>query len=117
MHSDKNCTKSCCSCSMSRRGFLAAAGAMAAATQTSLLDFTSSLFAAEPKSTKKGRVRVVFIRPDIDKYWMGWPGAAYDIKARQKQYTKILTDAVKKLNIDLHITHEPLHTDNLVSAF
>jgi hypothetical protein len=102
---------------MSRRGFLAAAGAMAAAAQTNLLDFTSSLLAAEPKSTKKPRVRTVFIRQNIDKYWMGWPGASYDIKARQKEYTKILTDAVKKLNINLQITHEPLHTDKLVSAF
>lgn len=117
MHSDKNCTNSCCSCMMSRRGFLAAAGAMAAAAQTNLFDFTSSLFAAGPKSTEKSRVRIVFIRPNIDKYWMGWPGAAYDIKARQKEYTKILTDAVKKLNISLQITNEPLHTDELVSQF
>jgi hypothetical protein len=102
---------------MSRRGFLATAGAMAAATQTGLFDFTSSLFAAEPKSTQKSRVRVVFIRPNLDKYWMGWPGASYDIKARQKEYTKILTDAARKLNVSLQITHEPLHTDNLVSTF
>ncbi|MHC4259996.1 MAG: hypothetical protein ACYSTF_06260 [Planctomycetota bacterium] len=102
---------------MSRRGFLAAAGAMAAAAQTNLLDFTSSLFAAEPKFTKKPRVRTVFIRPNLDKYWMGWPGASYDIKARQKQYTRILTDAAKKLGVNLQITAEPLHTDNLVSAF
>jgi hypothetical protein len=117
MHSDTNCTKSCCSCTMSRRGFLATAGVMAAAAQTSLFDFTSSLFAAEPKSTKKPLVRTVFIRPNIDKYWMGWPGASYDIKARQKQYTRILTDAAKKLGVNLQITAEPLHTDNLVSAF
>lgn len=117
MHSDTNCTKSCCSCTMNRRGFLAAAGAMAASTQAGLLDFTSSLFAAEPKSTKKPLVRTVFIRPNIDKYWMGWPGASYDIKARQKQYTRILTDAAKKLGVNLQITAEPLHTDNLVSAF
>ena len=102
---------------MSRRGFLATAGALAAATQTGLLDFTSSLFAAEPKSPKKPRVRAVFIRPNIDKYWMGWPGAAYDIKARQRQYTKILNDAAKKHSVNLQITKEPLHTDNLVSAF
>ncbi|MDH4240500.1 MAG: hypothetical protein OEW48_13145 [Phycisphaerae bacterium] len=117
MQTHQNCTKSCCSCTMSRRGFLAAAGAMAAATQSGLFDFTSSLFAAEPKSTGKSRVRVVFIRPNIDKYWMGWPGAAYDIKARQKEYTKILTDAVTKLNVSLQITHEPLHTDELVGTF
>ena len=117
MHTHRNFSQSCCSCTMSRRGFLAAAGAMAAAAQTHLFDFTSSLFAAEPKTTGKSRVRVVFIRPNIDKYWMGWPGAAYDINARQKQYTQILTDTVKKLNINLQISHEPLHTDELVSQF
>jgi len=117
MQTHKNCAKSCCSCTMSRRGFLATAGALAAATQTGLLDFTSSLFAAEPKSAKKPRVRAVFIRPNIDKYWMGWPGAAYDIKARQSQYTEILNDAAKKHSVNLQITREPLHTDNLVSAF
>src|SRR4030042_4614235 len=117
MHTHRNFSQSCCSCTMSRRGFLAAAGAMAAATQAHLFEFTSSLFAAEPKTTGKSRVRVVFIRPNIDKYWMGWPGAAYDINARQKQYTQILTDTVKKLNINLQISHEPLHTDELVSQF
>ncbi len=117
MHSDNNCTKSCCSCAMSRRGFLAAAGAMAAATQTGLLDFTSSLFAGEPKSAKKPLVRTVFIRQNIDKYWMGWPGAAYDIKARQKQYTSILNKAAQKLGVNLQVTAEPLHTDDLVSTF
>ena len=59
MHTHQNCAKSCCSCTMSRRSFLAAAGAMAAATQSGLFDFTSSLFAAEPKSTGKSRVHVV----------------------------------------------------------
>jgi hypothetical protein len=117
MQIHNNCAKSCCSCTMSRRGFLAAAGAMAAATQTGLFDFTSSLFAAEPKSTGKSSVRVVFIRPNIDKYWMGWPGAAYDIKARQKEYTKILNDAAGKLGIDLQLSAEPLHTDELVGKF
>ncbi len=117
MQAHKNCAKFCCSCTMSRRGFLATAGALAAATQTGLLDFTSSLFAAEPKSAKKPRVRAVFVRPNVDKYWMGWPGAAYDIKARQRQYTKILNDAAKKLSVNLQLTREPLHTDNLVSAF
>ncbi len=117
MHSDKTSTKSSCPLSLNRRSFLAATGAIAAATKMGLLDFTSSLFAAESGSAKKPRVRAVFIRPNLDKYWMGWPGAAYDIKARQKQYTKILNDAAKKLGINLQITAEPLHTDNLVSAF
>ena len=116
MQTNKTCAKSNCPLTLSRRSFLATAGALAVATKVGLLDFASSLFAAESKSTKKPRVRAVFIRPNIDKYWMGWPGAAYDIKARQRQYTKILTDAAKKFGVNLQITREPLHTDNLVSA-
>jgi len=117
MQSDKNCAASNCPLKLNRRSFLATAGTLAATTRMGLLDFTSSLFAAEPNSDKKPRVRAVFIRPNIDKYWMGWPGAAYDIKARQRQYTKILNDAAKKLNVNLQITEEPLHTDELVSTF
>ena len=116
MQTNKNSAKSGCPLSLNRRSFLAATGAIAAATKMGLLDFTSSLFAAESGSAKKPRVRAVFVRPNVDKYWMGWPGAAYDIKARQKQYTKILTDAAKELGVNLQITHEPLHNDNLVGA-
>ena len=117
MQTHKTSAKSGCALSLNRRSFLVATGAIAAATKIGLFDFTSSLFAAESGSVKKPRVRVVFIRPNVDKYWMGWPGAGYDIKARQKQYTKILTDAANKLSVNLQITNKPLHTDNLVGAF
>jgi len=117
MQTNKTCAEFGCPLTLSRRSFMATAGALAAVTGTGLFDFASSLFAAEPKSTKKPRVRAVFVRPNIDKYWMGWPGAAYDIKARQRQHTKILTDAAKKFGVNLQVTKEPLHTDNLVNAF
>jgi len=81
-----------------------------------LLDFASSLYAAQP-SAKKPLVRAVFVRPNIDRYWMGWPGATYDIKARQRQYTEILTSAAGKFGIDLHVSGEPLHNPNLVNTF
>jgi hypothetical protein len=84
MQTNKTTSKSGFSLSLNRRSFLAATGAIAATTRMGLLDFTSSLFAAESGSVKEPRVRAVFIRPDIDKYWMGWPGAQYDIKARQQ---------------------------------
>ncbi len=116
MQNSKTSTKSGCPLSLNRRSFLAATGALAAATKMGLLDFTSSLFAAESGSAKKPRVRAVFIRPNVDKYWMGWPGAQYDIKARQKQYTEILNEAAEKFGVNLQVTKEPLHTDELVSA-
>ena len=118
MHPNKNCVESVCPLTkMSRRNFLATAGTLAAATEMGLLDFASSLFAAEPSPANKPLVRAAFIRPDVERYWMGWPGAAYDIKARQRQYTKVLTDAAKKFGINLEVLNEPLHDDNKVNMF
>ena len=116
MHTHETSCTSCCRLSMSRRKFLASTGALAAVTQTGLLDFASSLFAAESESRKKPLVRAVFVRPDVERYWLGWPGTAYDIKARQRQYTEILNKAAKKLGVDLVVAKEPLHNDNKVNT-
>ena len=117
MQTNNNCTKSGCPFTMNRRSFLTTAGAMAVATKIGLLDFASSLYAAQTKPSRKPRIQVVFARPKVEKYWMGWPGAAYDIKARQRQYTKILTSAAKKFGVQLDVRSEPLDSDNAVSAY
>jgi len=101
---------------MNRRRFLKGAGAMVAATNFGLFDFASSLFAAQPRSPGKPLVRAVFVRPNVKAYWMGWPGAAYDIEARQRQYTKILNSAAGKFNVRLDIKQEPLHDENAVNT-
>lgn len=106
-----------CPLQMNRRSFLTAAGALAATSKIGLLDFASSLFAAEAKSAKKPLIRAVFVRPNIERYWMGWPGAAYDIKARQRQYTEILDAAAKKYGVDLVVISEPLYDSDRVNAF
>ena len=112
MKTNKTCTKSGCPLTLNRRSFLAGTGALAAATEIGLLDFASSLFAAEANPAKKARVKAVFVRPNIKGYWMGWPGAAYNIQERQAQYTKILKDAAKKFGINLELTAEPIHNSN-----
>jgi len=117
MQTNKTCTKSGCPFMLSRRRFLAGTGALAVATELGLLDFASSLFAAEFKSAKKPLVQVVFVRPNVKGYWMGWPGASYDIKARQRQYTKILTKAAKKFGVRLDVRSEPLDNESAVSAY
>ncbi|MHC4912064.1 MAG: hypothetical protein ACYTE5_03555, partial [Planctomycetota bacterium] len=116
MKTNKTCAKSGCPLLMNRRGFLTTASAMALAAKMSLFDFASSLFGANSKPAKKPLVRVAFVRPNVDSYWMGWPGATYNIKQRQSQYTKILTDAAKKLGVDLRVMAEPLHSPDLVST-
>jgi hypothetical protein len=102
---------------MNRRSFLTTAGTVAAATKIGLLDFASSLYAAQPEPTTKPLIQAVFARPKVDRYWMGWPGAAYDIKARQRQYTTILTSAAKKFGVQLDVRSEPLDSDNAVSSY
>jgi len=101
---------------MNRRSFLTTAGAMAAATKIGLLDFASSLYAAQTKPTRKPHIQAVFARPKVEKYWMGWPGAAYDIKARQADYTRIITSAAKKFGVQLDVMSEPLDSHIAVSA-
>jgi len=117
MQTNKTCNNSGCPLTMNRRSFLTAAGTMAAATKIGLLDFASSLYAAQPEPTTKPLIQAVFARPKVDKYWMGWPGAAYDIKARQRQYTEILTSAAKKFGVRLNVRSEPLDSDNAVSSY
>jgi len=106
-----------CPFRVGRRDFLRAMGASAIAADMGLFHFASSLFAAEPTPSGKPVVHVGFVRPNKDKYWMGWPGASYDIKAHQRQYTRILTDAAKKLGIDLHIAAAPLHNAYTINNF
>ena len=117
MHTNKTCAKSRCLLEMNRRSFLSTAGALAAANQLGLLGFASSLFAAEASPAKKPLVKAVFVRPNVKEYWMGWPGAAYNIQQQQAQYTKILENAAKKFDVNLDIIAEPLHDANIVNTF
>ena len=116
------CTR--CPLHVGRRQFLCAMGGSALAMKVGLMDFASSLFAAEPKPAEKpaaaaGKpiVHVVFFHPDTDRYWMGWPGAAYDIKARQADYTRILTDAAAKLGVQLEVHAKALVNTAATNAF
>ena len=118
MKTDKTSSESRSPLSMNRRSFLASTGAMASvATKIGLFDFASSVSAAQPKTTGKPVVQAVFVRPNVDKYWLGWPGAAYDIKARQADYTKILENAAKKFGVQLDLRSEPLDSENVVNAY
>jgi len=117
MQTNRTCAKSACPFMLSRRSFLATAGAWGLATKVGVFDFAASLFAAEPQSTKKPLIQAVFVRPNVDGYWMGWPGAAYDIKARQADYTRTLTEAAGKFGIQLEVRPEPLDTDGAVNGY
>jgi len=116
MSTDKSIGKSGCPLILNRRSFLASAGAVAMAAKTGPLDFASSLFAAQPDAAGKPVVQVLFVRPKVKGYWMGWPGAAYDIEARQAEYTKILENAAKKFDVRLDVRNEPIYSESEVGA-
>jgi len=117
MQTNRTCAKSACPFMLSRRSFLATAGTWGLATKVGVFDFAASLFAAEPQSAKRPLIQAVFVRPNVDGYWMGWPGAAYDIKARQADYTRTLTEAAGKFGIQLEVRPEPLDTEGTVNGY
>jgi hypothetical protein len=113
---NKTCAKAGCPFMLNRRSFLAGTGVLAAAVNTGLFDFASSLLAAEPRTPGKPVVGVVFVRPNVKGYWMGWPGAAYDISERQRHYTQVLNSAAEKFDVQLNIWPEPLADENDVNT-
>lgn len=113
---NKTCARAGCPFMLNRRSFLAGAGALAAAANTGLFEFASSLFAAEPRTSGKPVVSVVFVRPNVKGYWMGWPGAAYDIGERQRHYTQVLNSAAGKFSVQLDLRPEPLADENAVNT-
>lgn len=124
MKTCKNCSASGCPLTVNRRRFLTTAGATAAAAEMGLLEFASSLLAAEPKPAKRPSIRAVFLRPKGDRFrvgvlkpWPGWPGDAYDVKGHQRRYTEILTGAAKRLGVDLEIIQAPLDSMGTINSF
>jgi len=117
------CAGSGCGLLMNRRGFLGGAAAMAAA-QTGLLRFASSLLAADTQPARKPVICAVFVRPKTsdperqgERPVISWPGYQYDIKAGQAQHTKILTDAAKKLGVQLQVRQEPFNSVAAIDAY
>jgi len=104
---------------VSRRGFVFTTGALAAAAELGLCNFVSSLVAADAEPPKRPLVRVAFARPKVDRDKLNyyWPGAAYDVEARQADYTRVLRSAADKLSVDLEILDAPLHDSAGVSTF
>jgi len=117
MASLPTCRPSRCPLTLNRRRFLMGAGASVLAAKIGLFEFASSLVGAEPKPAGRPRILGAFARPNVDKYWLGWPGTAYDIKRHQAQYTDVLTAAAKRLDVDLDLSQDPLYDDKALAAF
>jgi hypothetical protein len=61
-------------------------------------------------------VRLVFLRPR-GKYWLGWPGTAYDVEGHQKEFTARAVEAGKSVGVDVVPNLEPLYDDAAVAGF
>jgi hypothetical protein len=76
---------------MRRRTFLGAASASALVAALEMAGCTAEATRPSgglaPLPGAGPTVRAAFLRPKAEKYWMGWPGAAYDIAGHQKMYT------------------------------
>ncbi len=108
-HSHSHSASRCgCCLSMGRRDFMTTVGLSAIAAQSGMMSLASTMMAGETAPPAKPRVRAMFVHPKVDRYWMGWPGASYDIAARQADYTKRLSDAAAAHGVDLQITQEPI---------
>lgn len=108
MHSCRCCQSSQCRTSLNRRRFLAGTAAAAVAAETGLLNFASSLFAADPKPAGKPVVRVVFIRSEVTPI-VSWPGGNCDVPAQQALFTKTLQDAAGQLGVQLDVQSQPIN--------
>ncbi len=109
--------------SMSRRGFLSTAGAGALAAValpgTHFISTSESFVGSiiEPSTDRKAAVMAVFVRPETEEYWLGWPGASYDIQGHQEKYSLILREAAQKYDVDLTIIDQPIHNKSTMNSF
>ena len=107
---DHAACRGCCG-PLDRRDFMTTVG-LSAMAAPGLFGATTAALAGEtstaPAPAAKPRVRVVYLHPKTDHYWMGWPGACYDIKARDAGFAKIIRDAAAKLDVDVTVDAEPI---------
>src|SRR4030042_33738 len=90
----------CCARTVGRRRFLAAAGAAAAATQLGVLDFAASVMAGQAPTPSKPLIRAALVRPKDPKgYWMTFTGPGYDAPARMAEFTRIMSEAARQLDV------------------
>ena len=114
----------CSCCSISRRCFLAMAGAgaagaalasagLAVAAEGDLKEYIDiASFRPKPKVLIKSVVARVH-----PPYWLGWPGTSYDLEGHRKEYAACFADSAKRVGIELDAVEAPLESDEAVDAF
>ena len=114
----EGCGTSPCATRLNRRRFLTASGAALAATHLDVLDFASSLLAAETKPAPTARpvVNVVFVRP-VKPFVVSWPGGNCDTRAQQALFVRTLRETARKLDVQLRVREEPLWGKGAPAAY
>jgi len=110
---------------MSRRSFLGAAAACTAALTTGCASLQS--LHTTPKSHEeidiasfrpRPKVRVTsVIAREKPPYWLGWPGTAYDVEGERARYNRAISDAARRVGIEILEEKQPLEDNAAVAAF
>jgi len=113
----------CSSCSLSRRCFLktvaagaASMGALPAAVAAGDGDLGDYIDLASFRPRPKARIHSAVIRLKPP-YWLGWPGTAYDLEGRLREYGEAWRKAAARLGVTLTEEPAPLESNEMVDAF
>jgi hypothetical protein len=88
---------------------LAAAGASTVGLQLGVLDFAASVTAGSAPIPSQPRIRAALVRPKDQKgYRMTFTGPGYNAPARMTEFTRIMTEAARQLEVQLEIQAEPV---------
>jgi len=107
---------------MRRREFLQTLGGSALGARIGLFGALAGAAgetaAPGPEAPKRDvpEVRVVFVKPK-EKYWLGWPGTAFDVEGHIKDYVAKLRRFEKEVGVKCIISETPLYNDDDVAAF
>ncbi|MBP7560441.1 MAG: hypothetical protein KBA64_08160 [Armatimonadetes bacterium] len=113
----------CCTCGLSRRGFLsgmammAGAGALAARARATVpgdLGDDIDVDALRPSAPTKVMMGVLRYPPP---YWLGWPGTSYDVEGHRTRFTSEIRRTAAGLGIRLKPEEAAIEDDAAVAAF
>ena len=115
----------CSCCSMSRRCFLAMAGAGAAGAALASVGLGNVAAAGGLKEyidvasfRPKPKVRIKSVVARVHPpYWLGWPGTSYDLEGHRKEYARCFAESAKLVGIELDTVDEPLESNEAVDSF
>ncbi len=110
---------------MSRRSFLGNAAVCTAALTMGCANLESLHPAPKPNEEidlasfrPRPKVRVMSaIAREKPPYWLGWPGTSYNVEGERARYTQVITDAGRRVGVEIIQEREPLEENETLAAF